>query len=69
MPKVSERERIQALEQAPPVMVAGEVLGSRVGYELLVGFTRLGNLLGLLDREEVPQSQRHLVWIGRMSNL
>ena|SRR5271170_2522256 len=39
----------------PPVMVAGEVLWSIVGYELLIGFTRLGNLLGLLDREEVPE--------------
>jgi len=50
---------------APPVMVAGEVLGTNVGYELLVGHTRLGNLLGLLDRQEVPEVQRHLVWVGR----
>lgn len=49
----------------PRVMVAGDVLGSNVGYQLLVGFTRLGNLLGLLDREEVPEIARHLVWIGR----
>jgi hypothetical protein len=51
---------------APPVMVAGDVLGSIVGYELLVGFTRLGNLLGLLDREEMPEVARHLVWVGRL---
>jgi hypothetical protein len=50
---------------APPVMVAGEVLGSNVGYELLVGFTRLGNLLGLLDRQEVPEERKHLLWVGR----
>lgn len=50
---------------APPVMVAGEVLGSSVGYELLVGFTRLGNLLGLLDRDEVSEVRKHLVWVGR----
>ena len=49
----------------PPVMVAGEVLASNVGYELLVGYTRLGNLLGLLDREEVPEAQKHLIWVGR----
>ncbi|MGO9266572.1 MAG: hypothetical protein ACLQBA_17115 [Candidatus Binataceae bacterium] len=49
----------------PPVMVAGEILGSNVGYELLVGYTRLGNLLGLLDREEVAEVQKHLVWVGR----
>ncbi len=50
---------------APPVMVAGEVLGTNVGYELLVGYTRLGNLLGLLDRQEVPEVKQHLVWVGR----
>jgi hypothetical protein len=50
---------------APPVMVAGEVMGSLVGIELLVGYTRLGNLLGLLDREEVPEVALHLVWVGR----
>ena len=49
----------------PPVVVGGELLGGCEGYELLVGYTRLGNLLGLLDREEVPESQKHLVWIGR----
>jgi hypothetical protein len=29
-----------------------------VGYELIVGSTRLGNLLGLLDREEMPQIKK-----------
>jgi hypothetical protein len=50
---------------ASPVVVAGEVMGSLVGFELLVGYTRLGNLLGLLDREEVPEVALHLVWVGR----
>jgi hypothetical protein len=50
---------------APPVIVAGDVLGTNIGYELLVGYTRLGNLLGLLDREEVPESSKHLVWVGK----
>jgi hypothetical protein len=50
---------------APPVMVSGEVLGTNVGYELLVGYTRLGNLLGLLDRQDVSEVQRHLMWVGR----
>jgi hypothetical protein len=27
----------------PPMMVAGDVMGTSMGYELLVGFTRLGN--------------------------
>jgi hypothetical protein len=51
---------------APPVMVAGDVLGSPVGFELFVGFTRLGKLLGLLDREEVAETQKHLVWVGKL---
>jgi hypothetical protein len=50
----------------PPVMVAGEVLGTNIGYELLVGYTRLGNLLGLLDRQEIPEVARHLVWVGNV---
>lgn len=48
----------------PPIVVTGEVTGSGYQYELLVGFTRLGNLLGLLDRAEVPEAQRHRVWRG-----
>ncbi len=50
---------------APPVIVAGPVLGSAGTDELLVGFTRLGNLLGLLDRGDVPGSSKHGVWLGR----
>jgi hypothetical protein len=68
---VDEREEVVAHWReahswfTPPVMVAGDVFGSSVGYQILVGFTRLGNLLGLLDREEVPEVARHLVWVGR----
>ncbi len=46
---------------APPIIVTGDLLGTSLGYELLVGFTRLGNLLGLLDRQEIPEVQKHLV--------
>ena len=49
----------------PPVIVAGDLLGGGSGLELLVGYTRLGNLLALLDREEVPEIHKHLVWVGR----
>ena len=45
-------------------MVAGEGSGTNAGYLLLVGFTRLGNLWGLLDQEEIPEVQKHLVWVG-----
>jgi hypothetical protein len=47
-----------------PILVSGEVTGSGFEYELLVGFTRLGNLLGLLDRQDVPEMKRHRVWVG-----
>lgn len=50
----------------PPILVTGEVTGSGFEYELLVGFTRLGNLLGLLDRQEVPEMKRHRVWVGNL---
>lgn len=48
----------------PPILVTGGVTGSGFEYELLVGFTRLGNLLGLLDRQDVPELHRHRVWVG-----
>jgi hypothetical protein len=50
-----------------PVIVAGDLLGGGSGFELLVGYTRLGNLLGLLDRQEVSETKKHLVWVGRMA--
>ena len=52
----------------PPVMVSGEVLGTNIGFEVLVGVTRLGNLLGALDRQDVTEVQLHLVWTGRLVN-
>jgi len=51
----------------PPVLVTGEVLGNSLRYECLVGFTRLGNLLGLLDRGTVPETARHEAWVGRLA--
>ncbi len=47
------------------MVVGGEVLASNVGYELLVGYTRSGNLLGLLDGEEILEAKTHLVRVGR----
>jgi hypothetical protein len=49
----------------PPVAISCDLLGGGAGLELLIGYTRLGNLLALLDREEVPEVQKHLVWVGR----
>lgn len=49
----------------PPILVSGDVTGSGFEYELLVGFTRLGNLLALLDRQAVPELLRHKVRLGR----
>lgn len=44
------------------MIVAGDLLGDGSGFELLVGYTRLGNLLGLLDRQEVSEVQS--TWFG-----
>src|ERR1700722_12978756 len=68
---VDEREEVVShWEEAkswvvPPVAVGGDLLGGGAGFQLLVGYTRLGNLLGMLDREEVPEAKKHFVWIGR----
>jgi hypothetical protein len=47
-----------------PIIVAGEVWQSGLD-ELIVGFTRLGNVLGALDRQDLPESNCHRVWVGR----
>jgi hypothetical protein len=47
-----------------PVLVEGAVLGTMVALEVRVGFTRLGDLLGMLDRQDVPEVQMHRVWVG-----
>jgi hypothetical protein len=53
----------------PPVAVSFDLLGGGAGLELLIGYTRLGNLLALLDREEVAETKKHLVWAGRMAKV
>jgi hypothetical protein len=47
-----------------PILLRGKILQSSVRYELIVGFTRLGNLLGSLDRQDLPEHARHEVWVG-----
>jgi hypothetical protein len=64
-PDVVENWHTAGTWLVPPVLVAGSAIGGRPGDELLVGFTRLGNLLGLLDRGEVPGNALHRVWLGR----
>lgn len=46
--------------RVPEVAVSCDLLGGGAGLELLIGYTRLGNLLALLDREEVPEIHKHL---------
>jgi hypothetical protein len=52
----------------PPIVLAGELRQSNLRYELVVGFTRLGNLLGALDRQDLPEHARHSIWIGRAAS-
>jgi hypothetical protein len=49
-----------------PVLVDGGVLSNLYRYELLVGFTRVGDLLGLLDRGDIREMTTHRVWVGRV---
>jgi len=48
-----------------PILLAGDTLQLLLEYALVVGFTRLGNMLGALDHQELPEYSRHRVWIGR----
>jgi hypothetical protein len=70
---VGEREGLVGHREAkswvvPPVVVEGDLHRVGAGYKLLVGVTRLGKLLGLLDRDEVSEVQKHLIWVGRGSS-
>jgi len=48
-----------------PIVLACELPQSNLRYELIVSFTRLGNLIGALDRQDLPEHARHHVWIGQ----
>jgi hypothetical protein len=48
-----------------PIVLAGDLVQSAMQYELIVGFTRLGNILGALDRLDLPESAQHTIWLGR----
>lgn len=48
----------------PPVLIDGGLLETHVGLVCLIGITRLGNLLGLLDRGQILEAATHRVWIG-----
>jgi hypothetical protein len=64
-PEIVEHWKTAGAWLRSPILIADEVLGTSLDNECLVGFTRLGNLLGLLDRQEVPEAARHRVWLGR----
>ena len=51
-----------------PVLVDGAVLSNLYRHELLVGFTRVGDLLGLLDRGEIREMATHRVWVGQLKS-
>jgi hypothetical protein len=50
------------------VLIARPVLGQSNGDKLLVGFTKLGNLLGLIDLGEASGFAKHREWLGRRGN-
>jgi len=65
-PEIIEHWQTAGTWLRSPILIAGEVLRLSLDNECLVGFTRLGNLLGLLDRLEVVEAARHRVWLGRI---
>ena len=64
-PQIIEHWRAAGTRVRAPIVVAGEVMGSPVSGECMVRFTRLGNLLGLLDRQELSEASLYRVWVGR----
>lgn len=48
-----------------PIVLTGDLFQTALQYELIVGFTRLGNILGALDRQDIPESAAHTIWWGK----
>jgi hypothetical protein len=46
------------------VLVEGALLQCRAAHEALVGWTRIGDLLGMMERGEVYEEYVHRVWMG-----
>ena len=68
-PEDDRSEELAAWDSAgtwsrPPVIVTGELAGSDFSYQLLVGRARLGTLIGLMERGDVPPERRHRVYVG-----
>jgi len=63
-PDVLTSRREHKTRMRPPVVVTGDATGCGYHYELLVGFTRLGNLLGLLGGRDMPETMEHRAWLG-----
>jgi hypothetical protein len=63
--------RIQRLNDADAVVrwqrCEAEALRPQEVFTQLFHAEDVGNLLGLLDREEVLKVHKHLVWVGRES--
>lgn len=49
----------------PPLLIEGELIGSAVRDLILLGHTRLGCLLALIDQGAVAESARHEIWLAR----
>jgi hypothetical protein len=43
----------------------GDLFETALQFDLIVGFTRLGNILGALDRQDIPETAQHTIWLGR----
>ena len=48
-----------------PIILAGDLFQTALQYKLIVGFTRLGNILGALNRQDIPESAQHTIWLGK----
>ena len=63
-PEVLDHWRVSSTWFRSPVIVSGWPTGAAATYTLLVGCTRVGNLLGLMERGEVSPRVRHRIWVG-----
>ena len=62
---IMQRRRTWKTGMHAPILLTAEAHPSGLHFELFADWTGRGNLLGGLDRQEVPAYARGAMWIGR----
>ncbi len=62
---IQRNEHVEYGKDTLPAGIRSRYVDNNNGVKMHVLEAGFGNLLGLLDRQEVPEVKQHLVWVGR----